>query len=107
MITGPLRVGGVEVGVIQAFARHNGEVFGRLGFRDPEVYGMPHLDFDLIARRDELEGSGMSEETGLLHHSALWRFLRARREVSRRSEETVQWYRSLYDGPDSAWTRSR
>lgn len=42
----PLRVGGVEVGVIEAFARRNGEVFGRLGFRDPAVYGMPHLDFD-------------------------------------------------------------
>jgi len=42
----PLHVGGVEVGVIEAFARHNGEVFGRLGFRDPQVYGMPHLDFD-------------------------------------------------------------
>ena len=42
----PLRVDGVEVGVIEAFARHNGEVFGRLGFRDPAVYGMPTLDFD-------------------------------------------------------------
>jgi hypothetical protein len=42
----PLRVDGVEVGVIEAFARHNDEVFGRLGFRDPEVYGMPPLDFD-------------------------------------------------------------
>jgi hypothetical protein len=42
----PLQVDGVEVGMIEAFARHNGEVFGRIGFRDPAVYGMPHLDFD-------------------------------------------------------------
>jgi hypothetical protein len=42
----PLRVDGVEVGVIEAFARHNGEIFGRLGFRDPAVYGMPQLNFD-------------------------------------------------------------
>ena len=42
----PLRIDGVEVGTIQAFARHNGEIFGRLGFRDPAVYGMPPLDFD-------------------------------------------------------------
>ncbi|HEY5700980.1 MAG TPA: hypothetical protein VIT83_02715 [Gammaproteobacteria bacterium] len=42
----PLRIDGVEVGTIQAFARHNGEIFGRLGFRDPAVYAMPPLDFD-------------------------------------------------------------
>jgi hypothetical protein len=42
----PLRVGGIEVGVIETFEMHDGDVYGRLGFRDPEVYGREKLDFD-------------------------------------------------------------
>jgi len=62
----PLRVGGVEVGTIQTFARHNGEVFGRLGFRDPEVYGMPHLDFDPRGKMIEvLQGNSVILEAEL------------------------------------------
>jgi len=62
----PLRVGGVEVGTIQTFARHNGEVFGRLGFRDPEVFGMPHLDFDPRGKMIEvLQGNSVILEAEL------------------------------------------
>ncbi len=40
-----LNVGGVDVGVIEAFQMHFG-VYGHTSFRDPESYGMQHLDFD-------------------------------------------------------------
>ena len=50
----PLHVGGVEVGVIEAFEMHSGEVFGHIGFRDPEVYGMEHLDFDPRGQKIEV-----------------------------------------------------
>jgi hypothetical protein len=56
----PLHVGGVEVGVIRTFAMHNGEVFGRISFRDPEVYGMEHLDFDPRGQKIEvLQGASV------------------------------------------------
>ena len=62
----PLQVDGVEVGVIEAFARRNGEVFGRLAFRDPSVYGMPHLDFDPRGKLIEvLQGSSVILKTEL------------------------------------------
>jgi hypothetical protein len=62
----PLRVDGVEVGVIEAFARHGGEVFGRLAFRDPAVYGMPHLDFDPRGKMiDVLQGNNIILEAEL------------------------------------------
>jgi len=61
-----LRVDGVEVGTIQAFARHNGEIFGRLGFRDPAVYGMPHLNFDPRGKTIEvLQGESVILEAEL------------------------------------------
>jgi hypothetical protein len=50
----PLHVGGQEVGVIEAFEMHDGEVFGYLGFRDPEMYGMDHLDFDPRGQKIEV-----------------------------------------------------
>lgn len=36
------------IGAVKSFALevHDGEVYGHLGFRDPEVYGREHLDFD-------------------------------------------------------------
>ena len=41
-----LKVAGVTEGIIEAFEMHNGEVFGRIRFRDPEAYGREHLDFE-------------------------------------------------------------
>lgn len=56
----PLHVGGSEVGVIRTFGMHNGEVFGRISFRDPEVYGMEHLDFDPRGQKIEvLQGASV------------------------------------------------
>ena len=61
-----LRVDGVEVGTIRAFARHNGEIFGRLGFRDPAVYGMPQLNFDPRGKTIEvLQGESVILEAEL------------------------------------------
>ena len=42
----PLHVGGQEVGVIETFEMHSGEVFGRLSFRDPPISGVNPLDFE-------------------------------------------------------------
>lgn len=56
----PLHVGGAEVGVIRTFEMHNGDVFGRISFRDPEVYGMEHLDFDPRGQKIEvLQGASV------------------------------------------------
>jgi len=44
--TYPLLVGGTEVGVIDAFEMHDGDVYGHIKFRDPENHGREHLDFD-------------------------------------------------------------
>ena len=41
----PLVVGGAEVGTIAATDMH-GKVVGIIRFRDPEVFGKEHLDFD-------------------------------------------------------------
>lgn len=41
-----LKVGGIDVGIIKAFEMHNGEIYGHIGFRDPEVYGREHLNFE-------------------------------------------------------------
>lgn len=49
-----LHVGGLEVGVIEAFLTGHGDVFGRIGFRDPAVYGMAHLDFDPRGQKIEV-----------------------------------------------------
>jgi len=40
-----LNVGGQDVGTIEAFQMHFG-VYGHITFRDPEAYGMRHLDFE-------------------------------------------------------------
>lgn len=42
----PLRVGGDQVGIIDAFQRNDGQVYGRIKFRDPESHGSEHLDFE-------------------------------------------------------------
>jgi hypothetical protein len=44
----------VEVGVIETFQMHYGDVFGHLVFRDPELYGMTHLDFDPRGQKIEV-----------------------------------------------------
>jgi len=41
-----LKVGGIEVGVIEAFEMHDGDVYGHIKFRDPEAQGQEHLDFE-------------------------------------------------------------
>ena len=48
-----LKVGGQEVGVIDAFQMHSG-VFGHITFRDPESYGMRHLDFEPRGQKIEV-----------------------------------------------------
>ena len=55
-----LKVAGVEEGVIEAFEMHNGEVYGRIKFRDPESYRREHLDFDPRGQKIEvLQGNGV------------------------------------------------
>jgi len=41
-----LKVGGTEVGTINAFQMHDGEVYGRISFRDPAASGIATLDFE-------------------------------------------------------------
>jgi len=41
-----LKVGGTEVGIIEAFEMHDGDVYGHIKFRDPETHGRQHLDFE-------------------------------------------------------------
>lgn len=41
-----LVVGGTEVGIIDAFEMHDGDVYGHTKFRDPETHGRKHLDFE-------------------------------------------------------------
>ena len=48
-----LKVGGQEVGIIDAFEMHSG-VFGHISFRDPESYGMRHLDFEPRGQKIEV-----------------------------------------------------
>ncbi|MCW8872017.1 MAG: hypothetical protein OQK01_05300 [Xanthomonadales bacterium] len=58
--TYPLRVGGVEVGTIETFEMHGGNVYGRLSFRDPEAYGRELLDFEPRGQKIEvLKGTGV------------------------------------------------
>jgi hypothetical protein len=52
-----LSVGAQEVGVIDAFAMH-GEVYGRIHFRDPEVYGREPLDFEPRGQKLEVLRAG-------------------------------------------------
>jgi hypothetical protein len=56
----PLIVGGVEVGIIEAFEMHDGDVYGRIKFRDPESYGREHLDFEPRGQKIEvLQGANI------------------------------------------------
>ena len=50
----PLHVGGNEVGVIDAFEMHDGDVYGHIKFRDPEVSGREHLDFEPRGQKIEV-----------------------------------------------------
>jgi len=50
----PLHVAGQEVGVIETFQMHNGEVYGRLSFRDPALSGMSPLDFEPRGQKIEV-----------------------------------------------------
>jgi len=58
----PLRVGGMQVGVVEAHEMHDGAVYGRIGFRDPEAFGARPLDFDPRGQSIEL----MQGETVIL-----------------------------------------
>jgi len=49
-----LSVGGTEVGVIQAVAMHDVEVYGHIRFRDPEAHGREHLDFEPRGQKIEV-----------------------------------------------------
>jgi len=50
----PLKVGGIEVGIIEAFEMHDGNVYGHIKFRDPETHGREHLDFEPRGQRVEV-----------------------------------------------------
>jgi hypothetical protein len=52
-----LRVADQQVGVISAFAMH-GEVYGRIQFRDPQVYGREPLDFEPRGQKLEVLQAG-------------------------------------------------
>ena len=49
-----LKVGGIEEGNIETFEMHDGEVFGHIEFRDPEVSGRKHLDFEPRGQKIEV-----------------------------------------------------
>ena len=55
-----LVVGGVEVGVIEAYEMHNQEVYGHITFRDPETHGREHLDFEPRGQKIEVLQDGNS-----------------------------------------------
>jgi hypothetical protein len=54
----PLLVGGIEQGVIEAFEMHDGDVYGRIKFRDPETHGREHLDFEPRGQKIEVLNGG-------------------------------------------------
>jgi hypothetical protein len=55
-----LKVGGIEEGVFEAFQMGNGEVYGRIKFRDPETTGREHLDFEPRGQKIEVfQGSNI------------------------------------------------
>ncbi len=55
-----LVVGGDEVGVIEAYQMHNGEIYGHITFRDPEINGREHLDFEPRGQKIEVLQDGNS-----------------------------------------------
>jgi hypothetical protein len=50
----PLKVGGNEVGIIEAFEMHDGDVYGHIKFRDPEAHDREHLDFEPRGQKIEV-----------------------------------------------------
>ena len=49
-----LKVGDTEVGIIEAFEMHDGDVYGHIKFRDPETHGREHLDFEARGQKIEV-----------------------------------------------------
>jgi hypothetical protein len=49
-----LVVGGNEEGIIEALEMHNGEVYGRITFRDPVTHEREHLDFEPRGQKIEV-----------------------------------------------------
>ena len=49
-----LKVGGTEEGIIETFEMHDGDVYGRIKFRDPETSGREHLDFEPRGQKIEV-----------------------------------------------------
>lgn len=49
-----LKVAGIEVGTIEAFEMHYGDVYGHITFRDPETHGREHLDFEPRGQKIEV-----------------------------------------------------
>ena len=49
-----LRVGGNEVGIIEAFEMHDGDVYGHIKYRDPQTHGREHLDFEPRGQKIEV-----------------------------------------------------
>ena len=54
----PVLVAGIQVGIIEAFEMHYGDVYGRITFQDPEVGGREHLDFEPRGEKVEVLGDG-------------------------------------------------
>ena len=49
-----LKVAGIEEGIIEAYEMHDGDVYGRIKFRDPETTGREHLDFEPRGQKIEV-----------------------------------------------------
>ena len=49
-----LKVGGIEEGIIEAYEMRDGDVYGRIKFRDPETTGREHLDFEPRGQKIEV-----------------------------------------------------
>jgi hypothetical protein len=49
-----LVVGVDKVGVIETYEMHNGEIYGHITFRDPEINGRAHLDFEPRGQKIEV-----------------------------------------------------
>ncbi len=49
-----LKVGGITEGIINAYEMHDGDVYGRIKFRDPQTSGRGHLDFEPRGQKIEV-----------------------------------------------------
>lgn len=49
-----LKVGGVEVGTIEAHEMHDGDIYGRIKFRDPQTHSRELLDFEPRGQKIEV-----------------------------------------------------